>query len=447
MSKYYLRLAWISLYKSPILSALMILIIAIGIATSMVAYTVTDKISKHPIEHKADTILRLYLSSWNLDQPYKEHQGKEEAPNRISYRDAVNLTKVHQESDLVNAQTLVAEHKAQTRTASQTTTQAKMRFMYTVNNTFFSMFDSPFLYGAPWSDEADVKGKFTIVISKVLNDELFNGQNSVGKHIILDDHVFTISGVLDTWAPVPKFFGYASFAFQRPHDLYIPFTTRVNAGLYSRNAFTYQCPQYPEEATFELILNSECVWSSMWVELNQGEDRQAYHDLINRYDAQQKQLGRFPRALPSYTRTIEEYFVVEGVVPEYTGIARWIAFAFLVVCLLNCMSLLINKFHNKKGEIGLRRAIGASKQDIAFQFASETALLGLLGGIAGLVLAQLGLSGAQQAFSFLNDSIMQMDNFTLAMTLLFSIGLTCLFGLWPVYNAMHVQPSSQLKNL
>ncbi len=44
------------------------------------------------------------------------------------------------------------------------------------------------------------------VIGRELNDRLFNGENSVGRSIQLDDKFFKITGVIDDWQPTPRFY-------------------------------------------------------------------------------------------------------------------------------------------------------------------------------------------------------------------------------------------------
>ncbi|CAH9052073.1 hypothetical protein PSECIP111854_00894 [Pseudoalteromonas sp. CIP111854] len=447
MIPYYFKLAWLSIRATPLLSLLMVLIIAIGIATSMVAYTITYMMSKHPLEAKADTVFKVYLNAWNASRPYKEKNGKEQAADLLTYMDYTNLSTAHKNSKIVKTHTPVAQHKALIRTPQQAKAEAQMRYMYTVNKSFFTMFDSPFLYGAPWTTQSDEKGGLDVVISKPFNDLVFKGQNSVGKPLMIGEHTFTVSGVLDTWHPVPKYFDYASYAYNKPHDLYVPFKTQINSQLYLGPYFPIYCPSLPENITFHTILESDCLWLFLWVELNDSNQRDAYSALLKDYDEQQKQLGRFPRPINSYVRNISEHFVYAGVVPEHSKMAVWLAFAFLAVCLLNCMSLLVNKFYNKRNEIGLRRAIGASKQQIALQFGCETVLIGLVGGIFGLLLAQVGLLTARNIFHFLNISFMQMDALLVISTLILAVCSTCLFGLWPIYKAIKIQPSSQLKSL
>ena len=74
----------------------------------------------------------------------------------------------------------------------------------------------------------------------------------------------------------------------------------------------------------------------------------------------------------------------------------WLAFGFLLVCLLNTVGLLLAKFLRRSGEIGVRRALGASRRAIFAQCLVEAGAVGLVGGVLGLGLALLGLWAVRQ---------------------------------------------------
>ena len=144
---------------------------------------------------------------------------------------------------------------------------------------------------------------------------------------------------------------------------------------------------------------------------------------------------------------MKEYLIEQKVVSDDSKMEVWLAFLFLIVCLLNCMSIMIAKFHTKAGEIGLRRAVGASRQDIILQCGFELLVIGVIGGVLGLICTQLGLSITANIYHYLPNRLMQMD-LTLGLgTLALAVVSSLFFGLLPVIRASRMQPSSQLKSL
>ena len=77
-------------------------------------------------------------------------------------------------------------------------------------------------------------------------------------------------------------------------------------------------------------------------------------------------------------------------VPRDARLQTWFALAFLAICLFNTVGLLLAKFLRRGGEIGVRRALGASKGAIFAQCLAEAAVIGLAGGIGGLLLTLIG---------------------------------------------------------
>ena len=81
------------------------------------------------------------------------------------------------------------------------------------------------------------------------------------------------------------------------------------------------------------------------------------------------------------------------------------------------------------------------------QFSVELAVIGFIGGIVGLLLAQFGLATAANLYSYLHVSLMQMNLLLVMGTLLLAVLVSCTFGLLPIFKASRTQPSSQLKSL
>lgn len=443
MLSYYLKLALISLRKTPFLSFLMVATIAVGIGAAMTTYTVSYLLQKDPIPTKSDRLFNVRLNSYGPDKPFNISQGKEVPPFILTYQDAINLQNAKQG---VN-QTPLGSFKIMTRTTEQSITEAKMTPIRSAYRDMFNMFEVPFKFGGAWDEIADQDGLQVAVISSELNDKLFGGENSVGKSLLLGDLQYRVVGVTDDWYPIPKFFDYRTRAFNKPRDVIVPFQAQINNGLWTGSDVSYQCWKEPEDDSFSAILASECVWVSYWVELNSAAERNNYMDFLISYSMEQREYGRFLREPLHQLFNVKEQLIERKIIKDDGNVAVWLAFAFLVVCLLNCMAMMVAKFHGKAGEVGLRRAVGASKQDIITQFTVETCIIGLLGGILGLLLAQIGLSVTAQLYSHLYAEMLEMTAGIVIMTIVLAVASAVTFGLLPTLHAAKVQPSSQLKSL
>jgi putative ABC transport system permease protein len=136
----------------------------------------------------------------------------------------------------------------------------------------------------------------------------------------------------------------------------------------------------------------------------------------------------------------------QQVVDRDAKLIMWLSFMFLLVCLLNTIGLLLAKFSGKAAEIGLRRAVGASKAELFKQHIIEAACIGLLGGIVGLGLAFLGLQGVKSLYGDFIDNLATLDTTMVILALLLAVVSSVLAGLYPTWRACNIAPASQLKS-
>jgi putative ABC transport system permease protein len=93
-------------------------------------------------------------------------------------------------------------------------------------------------------------------------------------------------------------------------------------------------------------------------------------------------------------------------------------------------------------EIGLRKALGATRQDILLQFLVEALVLCLLGGLFGIL---FGSAGAV-LLSKLNHWNTQVSVFAVGLAFLFSAVVGIFFGLWPARRAASLDPIEALRH-
>ncbi len=227
---------------------------------------------------------------------------------------------------------------------------------------FFPMFETPFLYGGGWNAKADEGPEPVVVLSKETNQKAFGGANSVGKTLLWHDREFRVVGVLNDWEPAPKFYDVSNGSFDDPEEIYVPFTWGQIMELGSDG--NTNCWKTEDIKSYQDFLNSECIWFESWVELRTPAKVAAYRKFLDDYVIDQKSKGRFPRPLNNHLYNIEGWMQRNQVVGTDNKAMLIMAFAFLAVCLVNTVGLLLAKFLNAAPIAGVRRALGASRRDI-----------------------------------------------------------------------------------
>jgi putative ABC transport system permease protein len=194
------------------------------------------------------------------------------------------------------------------------------------------------------------------------------------------------------------------------------------------------------------LQKSECVWIAFMVQLDDAAAAGSYKQFLDNYAAQQKQAGRFTWAPNTRLRNLMTWLDHEHVVPPDTKISLYVALGLLLVCLVNTAGLLLAKFLRRSSEIGVRRALGASRREIYTQFLIEAGMVGLAGGALGLVLTGVGIAGVGWVLPPDIAALARIDVTLFLTTLAVAIVATMLAGLYPTMRAAAVQPAWQLKS-
>lgn len=434
MFLYNLRLALLSLKRDPVLTALMIGAVAIGIGMSTTMLAVYHAKSNDPIPDKSTQLYAVQLDSWS---PEGAFQDPNEPPTQVTYLDGQALMKAGKAKDQNLSFTTAFTVQTDKPDAKPDLTQGRATY-----RDFFSMFEVPFEYGGPWSKEADDSAQQVTVLSHEYNEKLFGDTNSVGKEIVLNNRRFQIVGVLKHWVPSPKFYDLNNGSFDDPEDIFVPLN--LVAPLQLHNNGNNSCWKPQPDNSFEGHMNSECVWLQYWVELPTLADRDAYHDFLDGYVQEQKKLGRFQRPLNNRLNDVNQWLAYNHVVGKDSKTLMGVSFMFLAVCLLNTVGLILAKFLRRSGEIGLRRAVGASKAALFRQYLVETGVIGVSGGLLGIPLAWALLIGVRHLIDG-SDHYTHLDWTMVGMALLLAIVASMLAGLYPAWRVVRIPPAIYLK--
>ena len=436
MFSYYLKLGVRSLRRNPALTALMVLTLAIGVAASVSTLTILHMMSGDPIPHKSD---RLFVPEFDLGPLAGYTPGEEVDDRQVSYPDAVNLLKGKQGERRTAIFGIGAPIEPQRKDLGVFQAQG-----LALTADFFAMFEAPFLHGQAWSEAEDDSGANVVVLSRKISEKLYGDVNPVGQRVTMLGQQFQIVGVLKPWAPMPHYYRLIGGPgkFGNEDELFIPFTSAVRNQVGPQGNMS--CTGNPGPG-LDGIQASDCTWIQFWFETKSAGDRAALRDYLNSYANEQRKLGRMPRAARNKLYDVMEWMAVNKVVGNDSKLSAWLAFGFLLLCLVNTIGLLLAKFSVRSAEVGIRRALGASRKDIFRQFLVETAVVGLAGGIFGLLLAVAALVLIAMQSKEMGN-IAHMDWVMLVFTFVLSVFAAVLAGLLPTWRACQVTPAMQLKS-
>ena len=433
MFAYYLRLGWASLKRNPILTTLMVLGIALGVGTSMTTLTVMYLMGSDPIPWKSRALHVVQVDNWDPAQGYNADGSP---PDQLTYRDAMAFLQAHK-----------ADHQAVMYKVSMPVQpdNADIKPFNSLGRAtsadFFAMFEPPFKYGGSWDRGQDDQHARVVVLSDKTNEKLFGGSNSVGRRVRLNDIDYDVVGVLAPWQPRIKFYDLTNGSLSAPEGFYLPFTTAIE--LKTGSAGNNSCWNNTNSG-WDAYLESECVWLQMWVQTDSAATYEGYRAYLDNYVAEQKKLGRFPRPSNNRLLNVREWMTDQKVVSGDVEVQSGLSLAFLAVCLLNTIGLLLSKFMRKSGEIGLRRALGASRRQIFAQHLIEAGVIGVSGGLIGLLLTFAGLWIVRLLYADF-AKVATLDWVMVLATVLLAIAASLLAGLYPTWRACRIVPALQLK--
>lgn len=434
MFAYYFQLGARSLRRNPALTALMVMAIGFGVAASMTTYSVFRAVSGNPIPDKSSRLFVVQVDAWG---PQQNRNG--EPAEALTYLDAMALRHAHE------AKRQAAMYAVQLAVMPDANRDLPLSANgYAVDSDFFPMFEVPFRYGSGWSAQDDDARAADVILSSELNQKLFAGADSVGRTVNLGGHDYRVVGVVSHWNPQPRFYDlFDQDAFPDEPDFYMPFTRALDLHMYTSGRNT--CRGKLSFTHWTDYTQSNCAWISLWTELDGAAAVARYRDLLTHYAAEQQRAGRFDWAPNVRLRDVVQWMDVQQVVPPESRISLMVALGFFLICLVNTVGLLLAKFMRRAGEIGVRRALGATRGEICAQYLIEAGTVGLAGGVLGLLLTAVGVSGVGILFQPEIARLARLDFSLMGLTLVVAIIATVLAAFYPAWRAARVQPAWQLK--
>jgi putative ABC transport system permease protein len=448
MIGYYYALAFASFRRTLGLCILMVLAVGVGIGVCVVTLTYYHAISGNPIWWKSDQLYAVTLDNWDPTEP-ADPTRPTLPPDQLTYRDAEyvwnsdipkHTTVMYRSYGIISGDGVNGALKPQPALTRITT------------SGLFPMFEVPMEYGNAWDDKADRGPQPVVVLSHDLNQKLFGGINSVGRTIRWNERPFRIIGVMQPWEPQPKYYDLTTGNFDSPEDIYMPWKWGESLGIPFDGSSA--CWRIEKVEDFAALANSDCVWVQAWVELPNFVARNRMQSLLDNYTNDQRKHGRFPRPQNNRLTDVDQWLKDQKVVSSDNRVLVGLAFAFLAVCLINTVGLLLAKFLNAAPMSGLRRALGASKRQLFLQHIVEVSTIAGAGALLGLAFGALGLTGMRALYAMTSTSpkptglatLLHLDMASYVTAVSLAVVATILCGLYPAWRVGRLQPASYLKN-
>lgn len=445
MVGYAFELAIRGLRRFPKSTVLIVATVALGIAACMTTLTLLHVLSADPLPGRSQN---LYLAWVDTVMARPVHMA-DCSLNGVSCE--VNFRRVK----LGAAEALSAPHRSvdQTVVADMTVNEISGNGLHAANQQsilattsgFVRMFGVHLLYGRDWTPTEDRARDPVAIIDAHLARKLFGTADAVGHHVRLHKTLFEVIGVMQRFEPEPHFYALDAGTFGIWENMYVPYTAALDAGLQPADADACDAAYKPRQ-NIAGTDPAHCASLSVWVQLDTSKQVAAYQTFLQNYvDEQRKALASWGKKPRFELISLMQWITREHVVPSNAKLNVWLASSFLVLCMLNVMGLLSARFLRRSQEIGIRRALGATRGAIFLQHILEAAIMCLMGGVLAIPLTVLGLWILRHQQNNFAD-LVRFDPETLGMLVIVSVTVGVLVGLLPAWRAAWIEPGLQVKS-
>lgn len=380
-----IRYAIRSLLRSPGFTGAAVLALALGIGANTAIFTVVDSVLLRPLPFQAPS--RLY---------------KLEVAKYLAMSDPGYIAIASRNRTFEGAAAYSGTPKSLTGAGEAVQLQAQ-----NVTTNFFKVLGVNAILGRTFVPDDD-RDPHAVVLCEGLWRSRFRADPSIlGKPITLDGARYTVVGVMPS-----------SFTFPRTDDLWLPakLDPRNN-----HNAFRQVIGRLKPGIT----------------QVQAQADLDAINAAANPLDF---------RKSPLHMRPLQEA-IVGKIRPALRVLFGSVSLLLLIAC-VNVANLLLVRASRRDQEMAVRCSLGATRLRLFRQMLTESVILSLAGGLAGVLLAAWGVSAL---LSLLPPGMLprfeevRMDYPVLAFTLLLSLVSSVLFGAWPAVQASRNTLAESLK--
>jgi putative ABC transport system permease protein len=266
-------------------------------------------------------------------------------------------------------------------------------------------------------DDGDAVARARVaVLGQTVVKDLFPDQDPVGQTIKINRQPYKVIGVLEAKG--------GGMGGDQDNHVYIPLSTAHNELYPLRNKA------------------GDPIVNLLYVKPREGVDNQAVIEQIKMTLRAQHNINYRDEDDFAVFSQADFLAVFGAIIGAVTVFLSSIAAVSLIVGGIGIMNIMLVTVTERTHEIGLRKAIGAKRRDILFQFLVEAMTLSLLGGMIGILIGSGGAIAIGQLVENFHPVVAPGAVF---MAVSFSVAVGLFFGLYPAWRASRLNPIEALR--
>ena len=267
------------------------------------------------------------------------------------------------------------------------------------------------------SERDNQKSQQVAILGSSTAETFFGTESALDQKIKIDDKTFTVIGVL-------KSKGFSGFT-NEDDLIWIPLETGYDK-LFGANA----------------IRNGERVLSGISVSAVNAESVESVSSQVTFIMRRAHEIGLNEDDDFRVTNQAAMLETLNSVTSTLTAFLGAVAALSLLVGGIGIMNITLVSVSERTREIGLRKAVGARKEHILFQFLIETVTLAVTGGLIG-ILSGIAIALIVTALDLVTARITLSS---ILLSFFFSLAVGVFFGLYPAYRASSLHPMEALRS-
>ena len=412
-----IRLSFQGIWSHKMRSFLTMLGIIIGIA-SIISIVSTikgtnEQIKKNLIGSGTNTVqIQLYQGDYQYEMLYNG------LPDGIPVRDETTMEKIKSVKNVEDA-AFYTSRSDYNNSVYYGNNGISGSQVFGVDNSYFTTNGLVLKSGRTFVDSDFTDFHAAAIIDADTADSLFDGENPIGKTIEISSIPFTVVGIVDEDSKFEPVINSI--------DEYYTYYSDSSA-----SRISVPSPMWPALYSFDEPQNVAIRVSNTEAMTDAGK---AVAEIMNtnvtnseiKYQAQD--LLKQAQDLQDLSSSTNSQLI-------------WIASISLLVGGIGVMNIMLVSVTERTREIGLKKAIGAKKSRILWQFLTEAAVLTSLGGIVG-VGAGIGLAAI---ISRVTSAPVAISVPSIIIAVVFSMVIGIIFGLLPSFKAANLNPIDALRH-